>query len=74
MAKLKTTVEIIDLLGGTAAVARLTRRSDQQVSRWKSNGRFAPQTYLVMMNALQARGHWASPSLWQQVAIREPAA
>jgi hypothetical protein len=72
MAKLKTAVEIIDLLGGTRAVARLTQRSEQQVSRWKSSGRFPALTYLVMTGALADRGHWASPSLWGQVAVREP--
>lgn len=66
MAHLKNTTKIIDVLGGTAEVARLTGRPQAQVSRWKRWGRFPPQCYLAMTGALAAKGHIAEPSLWGQ--------
>lgn len=66
MTTLRTTIEIIEQLGGTAEVARLTGKRPQHVSLWKKQNRFPPDTYLVMSQALEARGHRASVSLWGQ--------
>ena len=43
MATLTTTEEIIDALGGTAVVSRMTRRQMAQVARWKRVGKFPPR-------------------------------
>jgi hypothetical protein len=63
---LTTCTEIIEALGGTAAVSRLTRRQMAQVARWKRWGKFPPQTYLLMTQALAAGGLTAPPELWSQ--------
>lgn len=66
MATLRTSTEIIDQLGGTAEVSRLTGKRMQNVSRWKGENRFPPDTYLCMTQALEERGHRAPVSLWGQ--------
>jgi hypothetical protein len=64
--KLKDCTRIIEVLGGTAEVSRLTRRQMAQVARWKRWNSFPPQTYLIMTQALAARGYVALPGLWSQ--------
>lgn len=66
MANLKSASQIIDELGGTAAVSALTGRPQAQISRWRKWNKFPPQCYLIMTAALAVRGHYAAPSLWGQ--------
>ena len=63
--------DVIDALGGTAAVARLTDRKMQHVSNWRAAGRFPADTFLVIGVALTAIGKAAPPTLW---GIKEPEA
>ncbi|MFO0236941.1 MAG: hypothetical protein ACK53Z_02875 [Betaproteobacteria bacterium] len=59
----QTPQQIIDLLGGTSAVARMTERSAQAVSNWRSRG-LPSDVFLIMADALKAKGIEADPSLW----------
>jgi hypothetical protein len=61
---LDSTTSVIDALGGTAAVGRLTERRDTAVSNWRSSDCFPSNTYLVMKGALAAIGKSAPDSLW----------
>jgi hypothetical protein len=67
---LRTPQEVIDLLGGTAAVAKMTGRSAQAVSNWRSRG-LPSEMFLVMSKALEAKNINADPSLWNIAAPRE---
>lgn len=62
-----TTGEVIDALGGTAAVARLLGRSMTVVSNWKAGGCFPSNTYVVFQTALARIGLRAPDSLWRMV-------
>lgn len=61
---LKTASEVIDALGGTAEVARLTDSSLQSVSNWRASGRLARSTFMVMGEALAEIECEAPPRLW----------
>lgn len=55
---------VIDALGGTAEVARLTRRQPSAVSNWKTR-RFIPPEYLMTVSdALSAVGKAADPCVF----------
>lgn len=56
--------DVIDALDGTTAVARLTRRKPQHVTNWRASGRLPSATYLILMQALGARGKTAPAALW----------
>lgn len=62
-----TTGEVIEALGGTAAVARLLGRSMTVVSNWKAGGCFPSNTYVVFQTALARAGMTAPDSLWRMV-------
>lgn len=65
MRALKTVAEVIEKCGGLTAVARLTGRKDLRSAwNWKVNGRFPPNTFLVLTNALMERNYTAPPALW----------
>jgi hypothetical protein len=64
MIVLQTTNEVIDALGGTSKVARLLGRPMNDVSNWRSTGKFPPKTFLAI-RALLAPGYTAPPPLWQ---------
>ena len=66
---LNTAGQVIDELGGTTATATLTGKRAQNVSNWRASGRLPPDTFLVMQDALSARGKRAPAALW---GIREP--
>lgn len=70
MESLVTTGDVIEVLGGTAAVARLLGRSMTVVSNWKAGGCFPSNTYVVFQRALARVGRTAPDSLWRMV---EPA-
>lgn len=58
--------EIIDALGGTAAVCLLTGASPGSVSNWRRFGKFPAGKFVRMRDALRAKGIDAPPSLWGQ--------
>ena len=67
MARLTTADEVIDALGGTAAVAGLTGRGVTAVCNWRVEDRFPANTYLVMTKALRRERLGAPAELWSQV-------
>lgn len=62
--ELLSTGDVMDALGGTSAVARLTGRKPQAACNWRRFTKFPANTYLVMRRALTERGKSAPPSLW----------
>jgi hypothetical protein len=62
--KLSSADEVIDALGGTVAVARLSGRSKQAVSSWRSNKRLPSNSYLLLSAALRERNLSAPAALW----------
>ena len=64
MTNLNSTTEIIDLLGGNPAVARLTSSTAKAVSNWRGFGKFPATTYLVIKAELLRNGHSAPDHLW----------
>jgi hypothetical protein len=67
MEPLQTTSEVIQALGGTAKVAKLTGRSMQAVSNWKDRGFFTASVYLAITDALARENMCANPALWRSV-------
>jgi len=61
---LHTADEVVDALGGTKAVAELTRRKDSAVSNWRTAGKFPPNTYLLLKAALSDKNKGAPDALW----------
>lgn len=64
MTLMQSTTEIIDLLGGNAAVAKLTSTTAKAVSNWRGFNRFPSNTFLVLKAALTRAGHSAPDHLW----------
>ena len=64
---LHSTVAVIDALGGTDAVAKLTGRKYSAAFNWRSFETFPPDTFLVMTEALREKGFVAPPKLWRMV-------
>lgn len=62
--KLTSAAEVMDALGGTAAVAELTNRKISAVSNWRAFKKFPANTYVTMKDALAAKGKQAPDSLW----------
>ena len=67
--ELLTASEVIDALGGTAVVARLTGKTMGAVSNWRATGRLAPETFLILTAALAERALSAPPALWGIKAV-----
>lgn len=66
---LTTIDEVLEHLGGTRAVQRLTGlKSVQAVWEWKNRGVIAARFYLVMTEELARAGCTAEPHLWGQAA------
>lgn len=69
MKTLKTVRGVITALGGAARVAELTDRGLTAVSNWQCrDGRLPAWSYLVIMEALKARGYDAPAQLWGMAA------
>jgi hypothetical protein len=65
LTSLTTVDEVIEALGGNATVQDMTAaKSLQTVTNWRYVGRCAHSTYLIMTDALKARGYTAPPELW----------
>ena len=69
MTTIETTTEIIDKLGGNAAVARLTSTTAKAVSNWRGFNRFPSNTFLIIKSELMRLGAVAPDHLW---SMREP--
>ncbi|WP_132254704.1 hypothetical protein [Methylobacterium segetis] len=67
MDALTTTSAVIDALGGTAAVARLTSRSMQAVSNWRERGFFSAASYQPISVGLAEKDLRADPRLWRSI-------
>ena len=70
-----STNQVLEALGGNAAVAALTGRCPGAVSNWRSLEHFPANTYVIMRDALLALGHEAPPDwLWDMAprAHRKP--
>lgn len=61
---LNTTAEVMEALGGTAAVAELTGRQVSAASNWLKFPTFPSNTYVAMKAALTLKGKTAPDSLW----------
>lgn len=72
--ELRTTAEVIEALGGVAAVALLTGRKYSAAFNWKGFVKFPSDTFVVMQAALERAGFRAPASLWGMVEPRETAA
>jgi hypothetical protein len=62
--ELRTTVDVFDALGGTAAVALITGRKYSAAFNWRKFNRFPANTFRDLQKALAAKGHTAPDSLW----------
>jgi len=62
--ELTTTTEVMDALGGNAAVAEITNSTPKAAWNWRGFETFPANTYLAMTQALAERGFSAPPSLW----------
>lgn len=60
----KSANEVIDVLGGTTAVANALGVTPTVVSNWRSRG-LPPETYVALISMLRERGISAPPSLWR---------
>ena len=67
---LLTASAVVEALGGTGAVSRLTGRNVTAVSNWKSRKRLPPNTFIIMKEALRKRGEDAVDQLWGMKATR----
>lgn len=69
--ELESAADVIDALGGIAATAKLTGSGYTAAHNWKANGCFPPKTYVVMNDALHAKGLNARVALWRMVESAE---
>lgn len=65
METLSTTIEVMDALGGTSAVAKLTGRTYAAAFNWRKAKRFPTNTFLVINSALAKKGKSAPKMLWR---------
>jgi hypothetical protein len=70
MARLDTTAEVIEALGGIPSLAELADASITGVYNWRANDRFPADTYLLIQNELwELHGQTAPDRLWP---MRQP--
>jgi DNA-binding transcriptional regulator YdaS (Cro superfamily) len=55
---------VIEALGGTAAAAGLAGVSSPAVSNWRERGKITADKFLLISEALKARGADVSPSVF----------
>lgn len=67
MRELTTAAEVIEALGGIAAVAGLTNSGYRAAANWKSFNAFPPKTYVALTEALRARDCTAPDALWAMI-------
>lgn len=68
---LTTVDDVIEALGGTAAVAGLAGVGSSAVSNWRERGKIAPDNFLLISEALRAKGAEASPAIFGFKAVDE---
>lgn len=70
MKLLESAREVVDALGGIAAVAVRYQRKPTTVSAWQAKfGTFPPSTYVVMTDDLLLLGYTAPNRLWRQIGL-----
>jgi hypothetical protein len=62
--ELRSTVAVMDVLGGTKAVAAITGRKYTAAFNWRKQRKFPANTFRDLQKALAAKGHTAPDSLW----------
>ncbi len=64
--------QVIEILGGDREIVALCGVAAPNAAyMWRSRGNFPPETYVLLIEALKAKGYTAPPSLWR---MREGAA
>jgi hypothetical protein len=61
---MQTSIEVIEALGGTKAVAEMTGRTYNAAANWRVFNRFPANTFVLMQTELVKRGLSAPVALW----------
>lgn len=61
---LKSVDEVIEALGGPGKTAELARVGTSAVSNWSKRGRISQGSFMIVRDALAARGQEAAPSVF----------
>lgn len=71
MRQLTTALEVVEALGGIAAVCELTGANYKTVYHWTGRaGAFPARTADLMAKALRKQGATAPPSLWNMLKAK----
>jgi hypothetical protein len=70
MKRLANVRDLIEALGGVDEVSSLLGLGTNAVHNWKTRG-LPPETYVVLMRALESRGFTAPASLWKMREIAD---
>jgi len=62
--ELTSTKQVFEVLGGIAAVAKLTNKKYSAAGNWSSQNKFPAWTYLTLQRELAQKGFSARPELW----------
>jgi len=68
---LTTAEDVIDALGGVAAVSRLFGFDRRNVSNWKTRG-LPSESYYALSTLLRKKGYAAPLTLWRQYELIDP--
>lgn len=71
MQELSTAQQVFAALGGVRAVADITGRKYPAAFNWKMSGKFPPNTFVAMQEALRDRAYVAPDSLWGMVPAND---
>lgn len=75
MRRLSTTREVVDVLGGIAAVCKLTGAHPKSAYHWTGTAAMFPaRTHYLMQKLLKQRGCVAPARLWNQIGAEHDAA
>lgn len=71
MRRLRTTGDVIDALGGNAAIAEMLAGTNvRAVANWRLYGKFPAHTYVAINAALKAKRCEAPGNLWPMTALK----
>jgi hypothetical protein len=73
LARLPSTREIVDVLGGVPAVRALTGANVKAIYHWINVGMFPARYYDLMKRTLKRRGYTAPARLWNQISEKKAA-